>query len=236
MKVGGTSLSRMIRSQFPADQVFPGPPELGLGVAPALDPTCLASVPEGRRDRTRYFVAHLPYVARALVEPVRTFAFFREPLARVKSHLAHDRRHLERSGQPMRSAEEIYDAAARFPAWQNLQTKMFAAAPGELPNIFEPYAIDEERFERAQQHVRQLDFIGLTEDFERSSRLLFATFGWKLPPTLHANRGAPMTVSRELEERIIADHVWDYRLYEFVKALYEEQVRAIGDVECGVAS
>ena len=95
--------------------------------------------------------------------------------------------------------------------------------------------IDQIDVNRAKRHLESFAFVGLTERFRDSIRLLNYTFGWKPTTTFQSHNVAPedrlrrekipLDVLSRVEELTRLDH----DLYEFGKRIFEERLSAMLD-------
>jgi hypothetical protein len=137
-----------------------------------------------------------------VVEPVRYFAFVREPLRRGASHYQY---HLRDEDQPL-----TWDEWVAWPVHQNHQVKMFSRDGSAAAAI------------RAIEHHQV--FIGLTERYDESLLILNRLVARDLNPSYRRTNTAR---DNEVAQRLLADPATrrqietmygeEFALYEFVK-------------------
>jgi hypothetical protein len=227
MKTGGYSLVHMIKSGvFGDDAAYPSPADRDVPFLPYLSLEYLRQVLPARRRHVRFFAGHFPFEVRALLgNDVRTFAFFRDPVERVISHLRYARfRNPQHRGMSLEAIyEDISEAYIR-----NLQLRTFAIRSlHDRKSVFEPIVYDEAALALASERVAELDVIGLVEDFEASTRMLAEAFSWRLGPIARDNESPSFPISDELRQRIEHDNEMDIRFYRTVATLYAERKAAL---------
>ena len=122
MKTAGMTFNRHIRANFPADAVYPGPDDTGVGYWVIER---LREAVRTQRDGVRVWRGHFPYFVARWVPEAVTLTLLREPVARTVS-LLEQRQALE---FPDRSLEELYeDPGFRARELGNHQTKIFSLA------------------------------------------------------------------------------------------------------------
>jgi hypothetical protein len=108
----------------------------------------------------------------------------------------------------------------------NYQTKIFAFNDHHQcrESVNEPLKIDDEKYRIALDHLRQVDIIGLTEQFSHSVRMLEQRTGLQLGEPLQINVGEPtQTINEELRSRIAELNYYDIKLYTEAQKLFAKQ-------------
>jgi len=80
----------------------------------------------------------------------------------------------------------------------------------------------------ACRRLKDMEFVGITERFDESVRLMCATFGWAVPEYRSLNVAPSRTVRDKLPpgvwDALMRAHELDYELYEFAKSLFAERL------------
>jgi hypothetical protein len=102
---------------------------------------------------------------------------------------------------------------------------------GAWPNYLTLAIGDGSLREAKRRLAEEYRFVGITEEFERSSQLLAHSFDFPTVGLLHANRSVARvseqeSVSPELKERFTRANADDLELYRFARTLFEERWRA----------
>lgn len=244
MKTGGTSLSRLLRSQFDPQRTYPQN-ESG-GAREKLSVWTLLQLGEQRLSEIEFYSVHMPaWVADRVAPDHLMITLLREPVARTVSHL----RHIARADNTPDDLEEIYED----PQWRdrvsNYQTRMLseteqdylalartaansagfgAASRAELSDlkaqmtlfmrtgVVKPTALTPESLDIALGTLERMDEAGVTEDLEPFVQRLAQRMRCDLPSPRRLNVAANehLTVAPSLEARIRDDSALDLELYE----------------------
>ncbi len=229
-KTAGTTLNRIIESQYSPFSVF------------TMDPFRIRATAErfkrlsvARRRRLRVVRGHLLYGLHAFLPQGATYVtLLREPVARVVSayHFI-----LRRPLHPLhrklrREKLKIEDCLRLFPQRQNLQCKFIAGV--------DDGTIEGTRLlEIAKQNLaKSFSVIGITERFEESLVLMAETFGWQIPVYGNCKVAKKQPPLDEVAAEAIREHNrLDLELYEFGKGLFEESLqKKAGEVREGIAT
>jgi hypothetical protein len=227
MKTAGTTLARLLKEQFPPDELYPSRGldwELLTDVEPYISVPRLLAVPDDRRDQVRMYTGHFPYMAAALVAPdLRTLTLLREPVDRTVSVLKHFKRAEERFRTS--TLEMIYEDPQISRCYvANYQTKIFSFVPGDEANTVQrPILIDDSRLGLAKENLAQVEFVGLTERFGDFVEELRTELGWwpnGVDATDRANKSPEAwSVGPDLRQRIADDNPHDVAFYRFAQEL-----------------
>ena len=228
MKTAGGTLAWDLRSNFSVEQVYPdqrkdGPDPDKFTANTNID--YLLSIPASRKAELRVYTGHFPYCAAQMLDvAVHTITVLREPVERTISHLKHRKERVPRFADA--TLEEIYDDDHFFHSTiHDYQAKMFAFTTQDpVQSYMDRLEVDDERLEQAKEHLRRVDDIGLTEDFEAFRAELGARHGWTMgsAPDVHVSE-AGLEASDALRERITADNQADIAFYEFARSLVAER-------------
>jgi len=224
-KTAGSSFRNMLYKQFDQEAIYPNLNDIisnGGSYPPLKDTSEL--VTSGTHP-FQLLMGHYPFhTGRLLPQKPKYIVFLRDPVKRAVSHLYH----LKRVGkEEFRTApiDEIMEAAR----WQinNLQVRYMSGRnfrPGKL------YLNDDagkKALAKAKESIDKCDFVGLTEEFNGSIKLLEKMFDWNLGKKLKKNV-APRRhrkVPKDLYEEIKALNELDIELYEYAKKRHRELYR-----------
>jgi hypothetical protein len=147
MKTGGTSFTRVLEDNFPAEHRYPvaSPGKHFFEhMERYINVAAFVRNVNADRETLRVICGHVPLATRDfLLESYRTLTLLRDPVERIVSYLKHSRRyHIEH--KPL-SLEAIYeDEWFRASFMSNYQTKIYSMTPQEtiaetrLPHSFPP--------------------------------------------------------------------------------------------------
>ncbi len=211
MKTAGTSLRQALLAADPA-RVYPLNPDMrrvGRNLFYHHAPEVLADLsarPELAAERQVFF-GHFPAVIRDhLPFPVKTAVFLRDPLARSVSMINHRRRALPRGQRQRPDRAFLTDPAFLAREIRDYQTKVFAI--DDVAVTPEATAeLDEAAFARALARLEACEFVGITEEMERSMALLRAVSGLPLPEELPRENVAATRRSRLQRVPILGRYV-----------------------------
>jgi len=221
-KTAGSSFRNMLYKQFEQTTIYPNLNDI---ISNGGSYFSLKDASEQITSQARPFqllMGHYPFHTGRLLPKKPTYiVFLRDPVKRAVSHLYH----LKRVGkEEFREApiDEIMKAAR----WQinNLQVRYMSGRnfrPGKL------YLNDDagkKALAKAKESIDKCDFVGLTEEFKGSVKLLEKMFDWNLGKKLKKNV-APRRhrkVPKDLYEEIKALNELDIELYEYAKKRHRE--------------
>jgi hypothetical protein len=214
-KTAGTALWRRLQNEFEPSALYPGPDD-GQPPATVLSVPHLLDRWRRRRDEIRVVTGHFPLCTVELLDAsFTTLTLLRDPVERTLSYLRHHRE--QTPSDQGRSLEDIYSDPIRFELLHNHMVKMLSLTPQEMDAeaVLTHIEFTPDRLERAKHAVREIDVVGLQEDFAAFGSALTARFGWNLGPEIFMNRSAPAEVSDALREQITSDNALDIELYDF---------------------
>jgi hypothetical protein len=217
-KTGGTALWRRLQGHFPASALYPGPGD-GQPPATVLSVEHLLERWRLRHHEIRVVTGHFPLCTTELLDvPFTTFTLLRDPVERTLSYLRHHRAMTPSESE--RSLEEVYADPVRFELLHNHMVKMLGLTAGEMTEgALTHIRFSRDRLDQAKQRLREIDVVGLQEDFDRFCAELTARFGWDLGPPVFMNRTAPVEVSAAFRARIATENELDVELFEFAREL-----------------
>ncbi len=230
MKTAGTSFRTMLEDTLDAE-IYPTKAELAQRprgwYLPA--PELLTQIERDEIDLAarRFLCGHYSANLDArLAGGWRTVTFLRDPVRRSLSMIAHRHGKAGRLNRFVKPNVSRYLDDAEFVERQirDYQTKVFALdAAGDVNR---PCPIDAAAFERATARLREVDFVGLTEQYPESIRLFEAMSGLTLAPLPHVNRSRGYAATEAELARIRALVPHDIALYELARAKLRAQLDA----------
>jgi len=158
-------------------------------------------------------------IGKSLPKKPKYIVFFRDPVKRAISHLYHLKRHNKAFKK-----NSLYDIASSN-NWQinNLQVRYMGDISFQPDELYtENTSLGKEALKEAKKNIDKCHFVGITEDFDDSIKLLEKMFDWNLGKTMKKNV-APRRhrkVPEDLYEKIKALNQLDIELYEYAKSKY----------------
>jgi hypothetical protein len=177
-KTAGTSFRIMLNRPFRRTHILPSQKEMHKNKSGYINLEEFAAEHPWRFSRIRMFIGHEKLGAEDIFqrEQVHHLTFLRDPVQRCISAVKHKKR--MEPGMADSSPEEIVQRFRH--SFKNLQTSYFT------PDLLhEP---DDIRLERAIQRMKQFMFVGITESFDESIRLLRKKTNWNLGPIITHNK------------------------------------------------
>lgn len=217
MKVGGSSLSDMVRRLVPTDRVR---------MHVFLDDLVL--LPPQLLGQLALIGGHIPYEALPLIPgPYSTLTVLRDPYSRTLSHFAHLRdtrpAHRELTLDRFLHDEEFAALSTNYQARQlvheiDVPGAWYRYSPIErcravggdpeddypLQSLFDsaPLEIDDEDlFDQARKSLDSIDHVGITEALDETAASISRLFGAAPQPLPHLNSSTPLDPS-ELDTRL----------------------------------
>lgn len=173
----------------------------------------------------RLVSGHFPYCTRDLIGPSwQTFTILRDPVERTLSFL----RHVRKMTPELKTAslEEIYEDPIRFHGLiHNHMVKMFSLPLSpDLDTVMAHIEFNEDHLTTARQNLRQVDVIGLQEDYGSFCVRLKGRFGWDIDPNIRQNTTRTSeTINPEFLRRIMQDNHLDIRFYKYAQKLIAQR-------------
>lgn len=236
MKTAGTNLKWRFHQTFRTEEVYPNHVDDEALVQANTLIDYLVNIPAARKQRTRAFAGHFPYVAVEMLGiPCHTITFVREPVDRVVSHLRQVRRNktgwqrfspdLEDVDDP--TFQQLYDDPFLRPRFFiDHQVRIFSMGLEDDPKTYvDLFDVNERRLEIAKQNLAKIDDIGLTSEYAAFEAHLGEQHGLatKEMPRLQAAPDDDLQVPDDLRERIEAENSLDIAFYEHALGLVEER-------------
>ena len=191
----------------------------------------LHEVTQDELQRARFVRGHFSYdgvMNQAIPRPC-TLIFLRDPVTRFISHYEHLKR---AEGDPPGIHERI--AHLSFEKFL-LEPDLFSAIANMGARLlcgFEPdQFVTPPQLAIAKERLASFDFIGLTEEFEKSILVFSHIFNLPGFKYLHhenisPNKSARSQIESRILDRIVEINQIDIELYEFGKQLFDEQVQS----------
>lgn len=250
-KTAGTSLRSIVEEQFPKDQVAPFSYMHELADVVKRDKNELMNY--------SLFAGHLGHTLISLLpQSPRVITMIREPVSRTISRFKNLMRNRVRKSvehERFLDPESTIDDFLSFPPTRRLitnfqvrnlaldfdLTKTYYDDDGQeiLPKQAKLLSYtrtgmsDDELLAKAKQRLASFDFVGVTDRFAESMKLLLATFGWTTTmdvPHLNALPDPTLsekTLSPETLAKIQAYTRLDAELYRFATELFEQRYAAM---------
>ncbi len=230
-KTAGTSLVSILESFFKEDEICP----------PYFLPK-LVEISRQRFNRYRLVRGHFTHnLLDRFDTPPLTITLLRDPVKRTISHLKHMResdRFWMRKHIPLAtmSLDEMLQEELVIKLMQDHQLRRFAIDI-DYDHLQHPICLDKEIIGRnhlnlAKERLEAFDFVGITEEFESSLKLLSAVLSKKIENVPVLNTAKERTDIRSKEaisqdsikiiERITA---LDREFYEFARMLFHQRLR-----------
>jgi len=213
-KTGGTSLLAYLRDVFDEDQIFPSSQDRGMKSIMFVD--YLYERAQKDQDKIQVFKGHFPYwVHEGLGSDIRTFTILREPVARTLSFLRHQKKMAPEKYKD-KSLMDIYKEPLRFHGLiHNHMVKMFALTSKD-GGMMTRIDFSDEHLKRAKRNLRQVDVIGIQEEFDPFLSRLTDQFGWNFPKDYRRNVSEdPEVLPESFIQQIRRDNQLDMRFYRF---------------------
>ena len=217
-KTAGTSFRHMlVRDVFPfKDDVLPNKKEFKKRQGRYYRLAELLELPPHRLQSCKLLSGHVPAVTRDLfASPPKMLLFLRDPVPRAISNLLYAQR---RWHSAWSLSDILKNDILRTEYITNRQTQMLSFRSLEEARIYDRKIIpDRSRLELAKEVLNSSDFLGISEEFERSIKLCEHTFNWKFTSGLLSDNQAPVPDEdlKVLIEKIQAENELDQELYEF---------------------
>jgi hypothetical protein len=226
-KTAGTTLHGLIWRHYPARTVYTVD-----WVAHTLND--LASLDADQKTRLRIVTGHIDFgVHELLPGPYTYLTILREPIDLVISYYYYIRRasdhpHHQLASQPGMTLEKFM-ASKIDASLYNIQTRMLAGQHASLP----PGECSSELLEMAKRNLHDhFSVVGLTEEFDATLLLLRRTFHWRnlfyAKMNVTHRRPARDELSPRERDIIAAANQFDFEIYDYARALFQERVRQYG--------
>ena len=249
-KTAGTSLRKVIDAQFSPEEICPCSVMQGLAKMVQRDASELAAYP--------LIAGHMGFtVVSLLPEPPRVITMLRDPIARTISRFNYMKQHATHSTRAPWNHDRFLDPDVSIDAFlafgptrrliTNFQVRNLAqdfdltqtytdfdgnAIPPKMNKLFAYTSTgmsDEDLLSKAKRRLASCEFVGITERFEESVKLLCRTFEWEARMNIpFLNASSPSAgLDRPLSKQTLADlqacTSLDAELYTFANELFEQR-------------
>lgn len=219
-KTAGTSFRTMLYEQFEQREIYPNVQEMkNKRRRPYTSVEALDKINPNRIKNIRLLVGHLPIVApEKIFDDCLNLVFLREPTERAISNIYHLKL-MQKGMSEFRdmAPEEIFEKQPR--RFINRQIRFFLKDGDTIRNI------GKKDLNRAKRNLKKFDFIGLTEDFDRSVKVAEKLFSWELGEVKKKNtvgsKKGKKVISTELRAKLDEVNKYDKEFYDFGKELFE---------------
>ena len=228
-KTAGTAFRRAIVENFFPEATFPSTADIAANNGQY--PNLFKETRKGVYGDFELFLGHYPFaIKHLLADDVQVILFLRDPVERAVSNLLHvkkfwpnlqDKSLQELLNIPQVLSNQIYNLQTQFlsdTTWAS-QLKYYHAAVPDCVALAD-----------ALVNLGKVSFIGLTEEYELSLRMLEIKFGLRLIPvqTNVTESTQKLTVSPEIIQRVTENNQHDILLYERGKELFQKQNASLG--------
>lgn len=239
MKTAGTSARVMMERKF-REELYPNSRDLKLNprreYLAAKELVELSKTSDDLSQKKVIF-GHYPCalaLSGLVVSDPFVATFLRDPLERSISMVAHRLRNRQLPDDLLKGKKPLRDVILHqdFMARQivNYQTKVFSLED-PLVDVNEPAITDSAALDRAKLRISEIDFVGITENFKESMRLLESLidvrFNWRDEETnVGVNKASIMShIDSEDRDAFEESLEYDYKLYDYAKELLENKLR-----------
>ncbi len=249
-KTAGTSLRKVIESQFSPEEICPCSVMQELSEVVQRDASELAAYP--------LIAGHLGYtVVSLLPTPPRVITMLRDPIARTISRFNYMKQHTQNSLRAPWNHARFLDPDVSIDDFLTFEPTRRLITNFQVRNLAQDFDLtqtyidfdgnaiapkmnklfaytstgisDEDLLSKAKHRLTSFEFVGIAERFSESVELLCSTFGWSLAidiPFLNASF-PPIRLNDSLPSQTRADlqacTSLDAELYMFAKKLFEQR-------------
>jgi len=215
-KTAGTSFRMMLSEQIHQTNTYPN--EHLIAANEELYPPFeqIFTLEDETLSQLKLISGHYTAVKATLIENRKTLVFLRHPIQRCISHLFHIKLNDQRFQSANISLEQIFTQSKR--ALNNAQVRHLSTIPCTLK-------LEEKHLESAKAFLSNCDFVGLTEEFERSIAKFEKQFAFPKKQILQVNTTKSKhkpTIPTSLYEQIVANNQYDMALYDHAVHIFQE--------------
>jgi len=216
-KTAGTSMRLMLYDIFEQESILPNLQDIkgNGGGYPQFD-KLLGLINTHQKEHIKLVMGHYPFLPNALFFcPPQIFTFLRQPIARAISNLFHLKKY--KAAHYKATLTEVFEANQR--QMRNAQVRYLAGAIHKKD-------LDKNDLNVALYNMKQCHFVGITEKFEESVKILEQLNGWKFPERVQANvnyTDNTKEVPADLMDKIVEANQLDVELYKQALFLFEEK-------------
>lgn len=231
-KTAGTSMRSVLRHNYSKEQTCPELSQADLMTKHAGEDI-------GKYlDQFRLVSGHYYTLPKYFITKREVVTILREPIARTISEInqiRNDSRDLLHAQAIALRVEDMFTDERFDKALKNSQTRFL------VMNANAGYAglSDGERVAVAKKYLDRIAFVGLTEQFDLSVKMMCTLFGWSMPMrTPQLNRkitaaGIKDDESLPYRDLIEQHNTLDVEVYEYAKQLFERRVNEISKKKNG---
>jgi hypothetical protein len=227
-KTAGTTIHRIIERYYPLESIY-------FFDAFTYTYEHFLSIGEAGRAKIRMLRGHMVFGPHEhLPQPSTYFTVLRDPIERVISHYYHVRRDSNHPYHDLLVSNDMdlkeYLESEVHLGMTDFQTRVLA---GGKWHDSEYGKCPEEALEVAKENFREhFAVVGLMERFDETLLLLRRAFGWRdifyVPQNVSARRPRRDELPPNVLEAVVEANQVDVKLYQYVKTLFDEQVRRQG--------
>ena len=234
-KTAGTSFRHMLYDIFPDTELLPNASELKGNGGFYFGYERIKQLPVTRFKTCRLIHGHLPYSMIDFFDKrPKLLVFLRNPVDRALSRVLKCMVRGKIGNMDIRGASllNVVEDVNSQPELANVQTKVLAGIDYRV-NI----SLEDKDLEQAKEHLKQCQFIGITERFDESIQLCEHIFQWNFPNRYFLNVAAKdercMDILNKCNifdynrvRKIIAGfNELDIELYKYALDEFEERLR-----------
>jgi len=219
-KTAGTAFKKLLENQFEQQAIFPNQSDViaNNGLYPHFDK--VIKYPSPNR-KLKLFVGHFPFATKDIFSnPVQTSVLLRNPVERVVSNIFH----MKNNDPNFRdlSPAKIYKKGNWH--FQNFQIRHLVDENiSSTMRFLDARPLNRTDLDRAIERLKQCDFVGISEQMDKSVALANAIFGWTLEKPKQINVAkSPKKISLELRKLIKRDNHLDILLYNAATTRFAE--------------
>lgn len=225
-KTAGTTFKRLIEGEFEQSKIFPNLDivKRNNGLYPTIG-QLLAS--DYGSESTKMFLGHFPFASKSLfVNEPKKLIILRDPVQRSISNIFHMKNNDKRLKGL--SPEQIYTRGKW--SFQNLQVRYLTDSKIASDMLFTTdKSINRKMVNAAIENLKSCEFVGLSEEMERTVALANKMFGWSLKnPGIINKAKSSKEISEALKSRIEKDNQPEYLLYRRAKIRFNYLCKKYG--------
>lgn len=224
MKTAGTSFRNMIEDTL-SNKIYPTRKDLSANKNGwyANNQKLIEMLENGneRLKESTIVCGHYPYiVADKFFKDSRIAVFLRDPISRTISIIGH--RITIDQGEHRTVSELLENDNFINNQVKNYQTKI-SAISDIYASVNQSFKINEDDFHTALCRLESIDFIGITEEFDKSVELFSKTFDITLNKVMKLNVGKQIDINDDQMQRIRELVSLDIQFYERAKEIFNNK-------------
>jgi len=224
-KTAGTSFRKLLQTKFQDEETFPSRSDFEKRIQRRKYNSVkfLHNLPDSTSNKVKLLFGHYFFGAGDIFygkTPFQRLIFLRDPVDRAISAIFH-LKYISRFTQYRNlSHEEIFDLEIeRF-------SQMYVKKLSGYDASFKSEDIKEKDFKNSIDNLSKFDFVGITEEFNKSIQLAEKMFNWKLGSVERQNQNIKAKKDKvDLEQKFIekikqVNH-FDLKLYQMAKEMFK---------------